>query len=682
MSKFTYIDLFAGCGGLSEGFSQSGLFEGIAHVEWELPMVETLRQRLVDTWNYSVKEATTSVIHFDIQKTSELIQGAWSEETKSVYGNTNAKSIQDVGLDGIIGGRVVDVVIGGPPCQAYSIAGRAQDKNSMKDDYRNYLFESFIKVVENFQPKLFVFENVPGILTAKPGDELVIERIYKAFAEIGYQIKSPEKLKEAMYTATDFGVPQKRNRIIIVGVRNDLNWDLEQVYVEVDKQKQHIVTTVFDAIGTLPKFIPLSTPKKINKKNVSHVQDESVEEIPLHISRYHNARDVSIFREWIQENFNTLSTQEKIDFYYAKTGKKSNHAKYRNLEWNQPSPTIVAHLHKDGLMFIHPDGEQARSITVREAALLQSFPLDYRFLGGTGYCYKMIGNAVPPLMAEKIAIGLGRFLNEKKSQSSNIVKQRASSKNDDYQIALPSEPTKRMNILVACEESQAVTMELRALGHNAYSCDLLKCSGGHPEWHFNVDVFEIIKNNGGALQNGKEAFVLKWDMMIAHPPCTFLAVSGAQWYYHPEDKHLPTDQRRPHPRFPNRAQDKEDAIAFFKALWETDIPRIAIENPVGVMSSHIGKATQIVQPWMFGDEATKTTCLWIKNLPLLEPTDIVGKGEMLKFPSGKSMAKWYADALVKAKTPEERRNLRSKTFKGMAKAMADQWAGLITDVEG
>ena len=165
-----------------------------------------------------------------------------------------------------------------------------------------------------------------------------------------------------------------------------------------------------------------------------------------------------------------------------------------------------------------------------------------------------------------------------------------------------------MKVLVACEESQAVTKELRALGHQAYSCDLLPCSGGHPEWHFNVDVFEIIKNKGGVLQNGHEAFVSNWDMMIAHPPCTYLAVSGAQWYYHPEDKHLPTDQRRPHPKFPNRAQDRDEAIAFFKALWEADIERIAIENPVGVISSHIGKATQIVQPYMVGDEATKTTC--------------------------------------------------------------------------
>lgn len=244
---------------------------------------------------------------------------------------------------------------------------------------------------------------------------------------------------------------------------------------------------------------------------------------------------------------------------------------------------------------------------------------------------------------------------------------------NDIQMTFDFNTSIKMNILVACEESQAVTKELRLLGHNAFSCDLLQCSGNHPEWHFNIDVFEIIKNKGGELQNSETAFVPKWDMMIAHPPCTFLAVSGAQWYYHPEDKHLPTNQRRPHPKFPTRAQDREAAVEFFTALWNADIERIAIENPVGIMSSRIGKPTQIVQPYMFGDEATKTTCLWLKNLPPLKPTNVVGKGEKVTFSSGKSMPKWYADALAKAKTPEERRNLRSKTFQGMAKAMAEQW---------
>ena len=234
-----------------------------------------------------------------------------------------------------------------------------------------------------------------------------------------------------------------------------------------------------------------------------------------------------------------------------------------------------------------------------------------------------------------------------------------------------------MKILIACEESQAVTKEFRKNGHEAYSCDLLPSSGGHPEWHFKTDVFEIIENKGGVLENGDEAYVDgNWDMMIAHPPCTYLSVSGAQWYYHPDDKHLSTEKRRPHPKFPNRAKHREEAVKFFLDLANAPIDKIAVENPVSIISSRWRKPDQIVQPYMFGDEATKTTCLWLKNLPQLLPTEIVGKGERIKFKSGKSQPKWYSDALVKAKTPEERRTLRSKTFPGFAKAMAEQWGSI------
>lgn len=219
-------------------------------------------------------------------------------------------------------------------------------------------------------------------------------------------------------------------------------------------------------------------------------------------------------------------------------------------------------------------------------------------------------------------------------------------------------------ILVACEESQAVTKELRSLGHEAFSCDLLPCSGGHPEWHIQADVFEVIK--------------LGWDIMIAHPPCTFLSASGAGWLYHPDDKHLPTQERRPHPLYPNRIKDRDDAVEFVKRLYESDIPCIAIENPIGQLSSLWRKPDQIVQPWMFGDKASKSTCFWLKGLPKLIPTEIVDKGEFFEFTTKKGEVKkqpmWYFKALSEAKTAEERRTLRSKTFQGMAKAMAKQWS--------
>jgi hypothetical protein len=210
-------------------------------------------------------------------------------------------------------------------------------------------------------------------------------------------------------------------------------------------------------------------------------------------------------------------------------------------------------------------------------------------------------------------------------------------------------PLKPMaKILVACEESQSVTKILRKLGHEAYSCDILPCSGGYPEWHFQDDVFNVI-NKG-------------WDLMIAHPPCTFLSVSGARHLYNKDGS-------------PNleRYKNQAEALDFVQKLMDAPIPRIAIENPVSVISTKIRKPDQIIQPYMFGDEATKTTCLWLKNLPKLVPTNIVGKGERTVFKSGKSHPKWYADALATAKTPAERRTLRSKTFQGIAIAMATQW---------
>lgn len=210
-----------------------------------------------------------------------------------------------------------------------------------------------------------------------------------------------------------------------------------------------------------------------------------------------------------------------------------------------------------------------------------------------------------------------------------------------------------MKILVACEESQAVTKQLRAKGHEAFSCDLLPCSGGHPEWHFQKSVWDVID--------------MGWDMMIAHPPCTYLAVSGARWLYN-------KDGSKNEERWKNQAE----ALDFVRKLMDAPIDKIAIENPISVISTHIRKPDQIVHPYMFGDKASKSTCLWLKNLPLLTPTDIVEKGEYKEWVCSttgrkKRQATWYYEALLKAKTPEERRTLRSKTFEGIAKAMADQW---------
>lgn len=234
-----------------------------------------------------------------------------------------------------------------------------------------------------------------------------------------------------------------------------------------------------------------------------------------------------------------------------------------------------------------------------------------------------------------------------------------------------------MNVLVACEESQRVCEAFRKRGHNAFSCDIVDCSGGHPEWHFKQDVLQVIPNFGGKLQNGEEYYLPEgeeWDLMVAHPPCTYLCVSGTAWYYHPEDKGLPIEQRRPHPKYPNRAKDREEAVNFFMELYNSGVKRIAIENPVGIMSTRFRKADQIIEPWMFGDEASKKTCLWLKNLPKLTPTKIVGKGEVVERKNGFRMQKWCCDTYGLPK--EERQKIRSKTFPGIAEAIAEQWGNL------
>ena len=218
-----------------------------------------------------------------------------------------------------------------------------------------------------------------------------------------------------------------------------------------------------------------------------------------------------------------------------------------------------------------------------------------------------------------------------------------------------------MRVLIACEESQAVTKEFRRLGHEAFSCDILPCSGGHPEWHYQQDVFEIIS--------------MGWDLMISHPPCTYLAVSGAGWMYNKDGT-----------RNEERYQNQMDGLEFVHQLMDAPIARIAIENPISVISSYIREPDQIVHPWQFGDEAEKSTCLWLKNLPMLRPTKIVGKGEMYEFTDKKTGKKkrqplWYYQALSKAKTPAERRTLRSKTFEGIARAMAYQWSDVKIGIQ-
>lgn len=402
--KYHTIELFAGCGGLLEGFLQQGGFDTLACVEWETYPCETLVKRLSTKWRH--KNAKNEVVRFDIQRTEELINGFEDKE----YG------IHE-GLSKLIGNQNVDVIVGGPPCQAYSLAGRIRDEHGMKEDYRNYLFESYINIVNFFKPKFFVFENVIGLLSAAPDGYPIVNRIKDTFLEAGYKVA--DNFRDTLFEVADYGVPQHRKRVIIIGVRiEDFGDDvtsqmISDFYKNVIPSLRKPQRTVADAIGDLPKIYPLEEPIKEKGKKYSHAPILS--EIVLnHIPRFHSKRDIEVFRflaDDIKSGRKEYTSIEKLKELYTKvTGKTSNIHKYYVLRNDEPSNTIPAHLYKDGMRHIHPDPEQARSITVREAARLQTFPDDFEFLGSNMAQYKMIGNAVPVDFAKIVAEALYKII--------------------------------------------------------------------------------------------------------------------------------------------------------------------------------------------------------------------------------------------------------------------------------
>lgn len=405
MKKLNILDLFSGCGGLSDGFEQTGFFNLVACVEWEKTCCLTHANRLRKKWGYL--DADERVLRFDLQRTEELLNG-WSDDP-------NYKL--QIGLTALVaktGG--VDIILGGPPCQAYSIAGRVRDANGMQFDYRNYLFESYVNVVKKFKPDIFIFENVPGILSAKPGGISILTRITEAFGDIGYEISSDLRNK-GLVELSLYGIPQNRTRVIIVGINRKKYGLKSQQLIEyfytilLPKYKTNKKATVRDAIGLLPKLYPAEKEYRLFGRNFSH-------EPPLtgflnHSPRFHNKRDIKIFYDLAKDIETGKNIYTSIDslheLYQKRTGKKSNVHKYYVLRWDEQSNTIPAHLYKDGLRHIHPDYLQSRSLTVREAARLQTFDDDYEFFGSLGDQYKMIGNAVPPLFAKVLAQAIHVF---------------------------------------------------------------------------------------------------------------------------------------------------------------------------------------------------------------------------------------------------------------------------------
>lgn len=407
MDKIRIIDLFAGCGGLLDGFLATELYETVASVEWEKAPTNTLKNRLNQKWG--IKNTDESVIRFDIQRIEELFSGFVND---AEYGSNQ-------GLDTLVGEKSIDGIIGGPPCQSYSVAGRIRDKDKMKEDYRNYLFEYYLKIVDQYKPNFFIFENVPGMLSAMPDGTPITDLIKRDISEKGYEIVEDIK-KNAIIDTSDYGVPQKRKRVILLGLNKEKfkGKDIQKILIEfydkiLPKYKSE-KKSVFDAIHDLPACYPLEDIQINNGRRYSHSIPEA--DITWHIPRFQNKRDIEIFKILSKdieiEEYKYTDSKILREMYNKATGSDTQVHKYHVLRKDNPSTTILAHLYKDGLRFIHYDSKQARTITVREAARLQSFDDDFEFIGTMGDAFKMIGNAVPPKFSNALGKAVFKFLDK------------------------------------------------------------------------------------------------------------------------------------------------------------------------------------------------------------------------------------------------------------------------------
>jgi DNA (cytosine-5)-methyltransferase 1 len=397
--KYTFIDLFAGCGGLSEGFYRQG-FEALAHVEINHWACETLRARMT---HYGYKNVEEEVIEHDITA-DDIIER----------------------LDNAVKDRPVDIIIGGPPCQAYSTAGRVRDGKKMATDARNYLFESYVRILEHYNPKFFVFENVTGLLNAKVEGALIFPRVISALGNKYKVISDPDIL---VHNTADYGVPQLRKRVIIMGVRNDINKDVVQLYSDVikthwnpevsprDRKGMKHFVDVKQALGDLPPVEPghdASTDSfnyPCNNEFLKRIGKPGIHPLLDHVARNHNELDRERFQVMIHNHWSFGQLRREMPQYEHEHARVFDNS-YVVQWWDLPSKTILAHIHKDGFQFIHPDEVQRRTFTVREAARIQSFPDDFEFKGSRGEKYKQIGNAVPPLFAEALAKSLKKNLEE------------------------------------------------------------------------------------------------------------------------------------------------------------------------------------------------------------------------------------------------------------------------------
>ncbi|WP_046756650.1 DNA cytosine methyltransferase [Kordia jejudonensis] len=402
MKHLNFIDLFSGAGGLSEGFIKAG-FKPIAHVEIDKKACDTLETRLV--YHKLISENKTEKYYDYISEKitrEEFIKNfgdsALSDSVINIpIGEDNNRIIFEK-IDKLACGKQIDIIVGGPPCQAYSLVGRSRDKNRMKNDPRNFLYKEYAKFLKKYQPKVFVFENVMGLITAENGSYFKNMQAY--FKRIGYE------LDYTIQKSEHFGVLQRRRRIILIGWQKGLGFQ----YPKFDQLNEEF--TISQILSDLEKLNPGDQKNVTNyiKPTTKYLEKfelrNGVSFVTQHIARPHNERDLKIYKiainKWLKKSerlkYPDLPTELKTH-----KNEKSFVDRYKVVDINGLSHTMVAHIAKDGHHYIYPDTKQVRSISVREAARIQSFPDDFYFEGGRSAAFRQIGNAVPPLMAFSIA---------------------------------------------------------------------------------------------------------------------------------------------------------------------------------------------------------------------------------------------------------------------------------------
>lgn len=405
-----YIDLFAGAGGLSEGFINAG-FTPIAHVEMDKYACNTIKTRIA--YHHLIeKEPDTyyKYIKGEIPR-SELYAKVPKEDLDAVINQKiDETTIEDIfnKINNLKGDREIDVIVGGPPCQAYSVVGRSRDAKRMKDDERNFLFRYYADFLAKYQPKYFVFENVTGLLTAENYFEEMTDLFQKP--EIGYQVE------HEILNAANFGVIQSRKRVIIIGRRGNKPFKFPELNII-----ENGWTIKKDLFYDLPELKPGQESNFTTYRGLAtnYLKDFNIRNeadfVTQHITRPHNERDLKIYRiaikKWLDEEKRLLYTELPEELKTHKN-RKSFLDRFKVVDPFGLSHTVVAHISKDGHYYIYPDLNQVRSISVREAARIQSFPDDYYFEGGRNFAFRQIGNAVPPLMAKSIAESLKSLLNK------------------------------------------------------------------------------------------------------------------------------------------------------------------------------------------------------------------------------------------------------------------------------